>query len=425
MFPSARCFQRLLDRTTSPDHQPIARILPMKLFLPCVVIFALVSTLPAQTGQTITGVDRAYMNPTISPVKDFYSYANGAFDQVAIPGEYASWGVNQEINERSYAILKNILETSAKNGGPKGSVAQRVGDFYAAGMDETAIEQAGAKALQPWFNEIAGIKTPADLVTVIGHLQASGLEAGFGFGVQIYDKDTTKMIDSFGQGGLGLPERDYYFRPGNEAEEIRHAYVAHVGKMLELAGSSPDQAKSEATAIMSLETKLAQASRTIVDLRDPEKNYNKYERTALVKLTPDFEWEGFLAQIHFPATEKTLLVGQPEFFTAFGGLLHSEPLESWKVYLRWHVLNQTASYLNRSLVDEHFEFYSKKLSGTTEQKPRWKRVMAAADNAIGEDLGQLYVKTTFSPAAKERALAMVKFHLEAMRNRIRAAELDE
>ena len=393
----------------------------MNFTLLCVVALASVSTLRAETERRGAGVDRAYMNPAISPVKDFYGFANGAFDHVPIPGEYASWGVNEEINERSYGILKNILETSTKSSGPQGSIARRVGDFYAAGMDEAVIERAGAKALQPWFEEIASIKSPADLTTVIGHLQASGLEAGFGFGVQIDDKDTTAMIASFGQGGLGLPERDYYFRPGDEAEEIRHAYVAHMSRMLELGGSSPDSAKIEAAAIMILETKLAQGSRTIVDLRDPEKNYNKYERSALIKLMPHFAWEDFLTQLHFPAAEKTLLVGQPEFFTSFGHLLQEEPLASWKVYLRWHVLSQTASYLNRSLVDEHFAFYSKKLSGTTEQKPRWKRVMAAADNAIGEDLGQLYVRTTFSPAAKERALAMVKFHLEAMRSRIRAA----
>ena len=392
----------------------------MKAILTAMISVAAVA-LPAQTARPIVGVDRAYLNPAISPVKDFYGYANGAFDRVAIPGDYAAWGVNQEINERSYTILKDILETAAKTGGAPGSVAQRVGDFYAAGMDEAAIEKAGAKSLEPWFKEIAAIKASSDLIPVMARLQARGLEAGFGFGIQIDDKDTTAMIASFGQGGLGLPERDYYFRPGPDSEDIRRAYVAHVARMLALAGSKPESARSEADAIMALETKLAQASRTLVERRDPEKIYNKFERAALPKLTPKFAWERFFAEIHFPAAEKTVLIGQPEFFTALGGLLQSEPLDSWRSYLRWHVLSQTANYLNRALVDEHFEFYSKKLSGTTEQKPRWKRVMAAADNAIGEDLGQLYVRTTFSPAAKARALEMVHFHLEAMRNRIRAA----
>jgi len=229
------------------------------------------------------------------------------------------------------------------------------------------------------------------------------------------------MIAAFAQGGLGLPERDYYFRPGPEAEDIRHAYVAHVGRMFQLAGDAPAAAEPAAVTVMALEVKLAAASRTLVERRDPEKNYNKFDRAALAKLTPEFGWENFFSLIGFPATEKTVLVGQPEFFKAFGGLLGSEPLESWRTYLRWHLLRQTANYLGHAFVEERFAFYGKKLSGTTELRPRWKRVMTAADHAVGEDLGQLYVQQAFSTTAKARALEMVKFHLEAMRARIRAA----
>ncbi|HKB58014.1 MAG TPA: M13 family metallopeptidase [Lacunisphaera sp.] len=393
----------------------------MKSIVPLAAALAACCSLPAEPAKPITGVDRAYIDLKASPCEDFYNYANGAFNSFPIPGEYASYGVNQEIDERNFTILKDILETAAKTGGPKGSVAQRVGDFYAAGMDEAAIEKAGLAPLAPWLQLIAGIKAPGDLVPVIGRFQADGLDAAFNFGVQIDDKDTTKMTGGFAQGGLGLPERDYYFRDGPAAGDIRKAYVAHVAKMLELAGDTPAAAKSAAEAIMALETKIAKTSRTLVERRDPEKNYNKFERAALAKLAPDFAWEGFLAQVNFPAAEKTVLVGQPEFFTALGGLLRTEPLDSWRVYLRWHLLRQTANYLGHAFVDERFAFYGKKLSGTTELKPRWKRVMAAADNAIGEDLGQLYVRTTFSPTAKERALVMVKFHLDAMRNRLHAA----
>jgi predicted metalloendopeptidase len=394
----------------------------MKFHVSFAALLAATVGLSAEPARPIVGVDRAYIDTAVSPCKDFYGFACGAYDKVPIPGEYSSFGVNQEINERSYLILKNILETSARTGGPRGSVAQRVGDFYAAGMDEAAIEKAGLKPLQSWLDEITAIKTQVEIVTTVGHLQAAGLDAGFGFGVQIDDKDTTAMIAGFAQGGLGLPERDYYFRTGENPEEIRRAYVAHVAKTLELAGDTPAAAKIAADAIMALETKLAKASRTLVERRDPEKNYNKFERSALAKLAPDLDWEEFLRQVRFPAAEKTVLVGQPEFFTAFGGLLKSEPLASWRAYLRWHLLHQTANYLGHAFVDERFAFYGKKLSGATELRPRWKRVMMAADVAIGEDLGQLYVQTTFSPAAKARALEMVKYHLEAMRGRIRAAE---
>ncbi len=173
---------------------------------------------------------------------------------------------------------------------------------------------------------------------------------------------------------------------------------------------------------MAFETKLAKASRTLVDLRNPEKNYNKFQRTALSRLAPGFDWDGYFVTIAFPRSESKVLVGQPEFFTAFGSLLTSEPLAVWRDYLRWHLVSEAANYLSRPFVEERFSFCGKKLSGTTELRPRWKRVLAAEDAAIGEDLGQLYVQKAFSPAAKARAQAMVNFCKEAMRGRIRAAE---
>lgn len=393
-----------------------------RLFLSLLVAGVPAAALSAAPAPVVLGVNRDYMDLKASPCADFYTYANGAFDRVEIPGEYASYGVNQEINERNFAVLKEILESAAKNRGPAGSASQRVGDFYASGMNESEIEAAGLKPLAPWFEKIAAIKSPAELVRCIGELQAAGMNIAFGFGVQVDDKASTAMIASFAQGGLGLPDRDYYFRDDEAAKDIRLAYVAHIARVFVLTGDAADVAKAKAEAVMALETKLAQASRTIVERRDPEKNYHKFERTALQKISTDLDWEGFLAELHFPSAEKTLLVGQPEFFTAFGSLATGEPIKNWQTYLHWHLLRDLSPYLPKAFVEERFAFYGKKLSGTTELRPRWKRVMAAADQAIGEDLGQLYVRTTFSPAAKERALEMVKFHLEAMRNRIRAAD---
>jgi len=375
----------------------------------------------ATSKMPIGGVDRSYMDLTVSPCKDFYAYANGAFEKVPIPGEYAAYGVNQEIDERNFAILKQILEDSARAGGPKGSVVQRVGDFYASGMDEAAIDRDGLRPLRPWLGRIQAIASPKELVSVIAQLQTQGLEVGFSLGVEVDDKDSTRMIASFTQGGLGLPERDYYFRKGKDAEDIRVAYVAHIARMLELAGETSPPAKAAADSIMAFETKLAKASRTLVERRDPEKNYNKFRRAALTKLAPNLDWDGYFATMAFPRDEAKLLVRQPEFLTAFGRLLVSEPLAVWRNYLRWRLVSETANYLSKPFVAEHFSFYGKKLSGARELRPRWKRVLAAEDAAIGEDLGQLYVRKAFSPAAKTRALAMVTFIKEAMRGRICAA----
>lgn len=378
-------------------------------------------TTAAETARPIVGVDRAYIDPSVSACKNFYDYANGAFNSVAIPGEYSSWGVNQEIDERNFVILKNILETSAQTGGPAGSIAQRVGDFYATGMDEAAIEKAGLSPLQSRLDAIAAIKTPADLQAYVAARHAEGLSTCFRFNVSVDDKDTTAMIVSFSQGGLGLPDRDFYFRTDEKSTDIRQAYVAHVARTLELSGATPAAAKASAVAILALETKLAKASRTIVERRDPEKNYNKLDRAALARQAPGISWDDFFTRIRLPNTEETVLVGQPEYFTALGSLFASEALDTWHAYLRWHLLRQTSDYLAHAFVDEHFAFYGRKLSGTTELKPRWKRVLAEADEAIGEDLGQLYVKRAFSEEAKARALEMIKFHLQAMHNRIESA----
>ncbi len=372
----------------------------------------------------ITAVDPAYMNRSVSPCKDFYEYANGAFDKVPIPGEYASYGVNEEIDARNEAILKHILETAAATRAPKGTLAQRVGDFYASGMDEALIEKAGIQPLAPVFKAIAEVKTPAELMAEIARLDRLGLGAGagFGFGVQVDDRDSSAMIAGFYQGGLGLPERGYYLRPGKEAETLRQAYVAHIGRMFELAGDAPAAAKAEADSVMALETKLAKDSRTIVQLRDPQTNYHKVALGELPTLAPGFHWHTFVTAVGLPASETHVLVGQPEFFKALGGLMASEPMAIWRTYLRWRVLSEAAPYLGHAFVDESFAFYGKTLSGTTALRPRWKRVLGAEDRALGFDLGQLYVKAAFSPEAKAEVLEMVKYHKEALRARILAAD---
>ncbi len=391
---------------------------------PLLVLFLSV-VLPISAADAIrpvVGVDRAYMDLSASPCEDLYAYACGSFDRVPIPGDHAAWGVNQEIDERTFAILRDILDTSARTGGAKGSLAQRIGDFYASGMDEAEIEKAGLDPIKPWLEEIAALKTSEDVVKTIGRFHAAGLGAGFDFGVQVDDKNSSVMIASFRQGGLGLPERNYYLDTDKTAKDIRRAYVDHIEKILGLAGEKPADAKTLARSIFKLETRLAKASRDLVALRDPEKNYNQIDLAQLPAVAPTLPWAVFLAEVSFPASEQTVLVGQPEFFKAFAELLRSEKIVTWKGYLRWQLLSATAPHLTKAFVEENHAFYGKKLTGTTELKPRWKRILDATDAALGEDLGQLYVQRAFSPAAKARVHTMVKLHLEAMATRIKTSE---
>jgi predicted metalloendopeptidase len=379
------------------------------------------SRLTAAPAPLISAADRSYMDLSAAPCQDFYAYANGAYDKVPIPAEYSLYGVNQEINERNYAILKDILETSAGEGAPKGTVSQRVGDFYASGMDEAAIENAGLKPLQPLLDAVDAVRGPGDLPAVLGLLQGEQVEAAFYIGFQQDDKDSASMITLLWQGGLGLPERDYYLRAGKEDEALRAAYVVHIERMLALSGLAPLASKDGAKAIMAFETKLATASRPLADIQDPNSNYHKLSRADLSKLAPHTGWEAFFGSIELPASEKSVLVGQPEFLAALDDLMASEPIETWRLYLRWHVLKAHANVLSRAFVEEAFDFYGRKLAGETEMRPRWKRVMSTVDSEIGEYLGQLYVRRAFSAAAKARVKEMVHYHVEALRGLIRAA----
>ena len=388
--------------------------------LRCFLLSAAAMVLAAEAPRPVLGVDPAFMNRAAAPCDDFYAFANGSYEKVAIPGAYAAYGVNQEIDDRNWTILRDILESSAKEAKPpKGSVTQRLGDFYASGMDETAIEKAGTSPLARAFRRINAMRDPAGIAPVLAWMHGHGVGGGFTFFVAADDKDSTTEIARVYQGGLGLPERDYYLRTDDASRLLREKYVAHITRIFELAGDGHISAKQAAARVLALETKLAEASKRLVDLRDPIANYHKMKRAELRDLASGFDWPAYFKGIALPDSQTDVLVGQPEFLKAFAHLTREIPLDDWKVYLRWNLLNATASELNRALEEQNFSFYGATLSGRKEMLPRWKRVLQATDTAIGEDLGQLYVKRAFSPAAKARALEMVAFHKEAMRLSIR------
>lgn len=375
----------------------------------------------AADASRFPAVDPMHLDRTAAPCVDFYHFANGAFTTVGIPDDHSAWGVNEEIDERNDTILREILETAARDGGASGTLQQRLGDFYASGMDEAAIFEGGLHALSPFFSAISGLETPLQLPAMFGRLHRAGFSAGFGFYVAIDDRNSSAIVARLSQGGLGLPERNYYLDDTTESQAIRTAYVAHITRMLTLAGDEPTRAGAAANAIMALETRLATVSRPLDELQDPQTNYHKFQRDELGPKVAPLDWAGYFATVDLPATQTHVIVGQPEFFVQLADILPSTPMDAWRAYLRWQVLDGIASALPRDFEAEHFDFHGRVLSGQQEMKPRWKRVLAAIDAGIGEDLGQLYVHEAFSPEAKAKALELARFTFAAMRIRIARA----
>src|SRR5262249_10778385 len=272
---------------------------------------------------------------------------------------------------------------------------------------------------------IDNLKDRQDVLKEIAHLHMSGVNAFFNFGSSQDDKDSTREIAQAVQGGLGMPDRDYYTKTDEASKKLRVQYVAHVTKMLTLLGQPEGTANEDANKIMALETSLAQASRTRVELRDPQKNYNKMTQAELQKLTPDWNWSEYFSGIGL-TNPGDINVHQPDFFKAMNTAFTSTSLDDWKTYLRWHLINATASALSSDLVNEDFNFNEKTLRGTQEIKPRWKRVIISEDGEIGEALGKLYVSEYFPPAAKARALELINNLKEALADRIKTLEwMDE
>jgi putative endopeptidase len=372
--------------------------------------------LVAQSGPH--GVNPANLDTTVKPCDDFYHFANGGWlKSHPLPADKAIYGSFAEVSDHNREILKQILdETSAKRTWPKGSVEQKVGDFFAAGMDEKAIEKRGTAPLKPILATIDGLKDSKHLALTLAKLHSEGLPGGFGFFVMQDAKNSTRYMGALNQGGLGLPDRDYYLNDDARTKDIRAKYEAHVAKMFELAGDPADLAKARARVVLDLETRMAQAAWSRVALRDPQKTYNKRTLAELAKEAPGFDWAAYFKARGAKIDE--LNVRQPSYAAAFAKFAAETPATQWRTYLRWHALRATADLLPKAFEDEDFAFYGKVLNGTPEQEARWKRVEAMEDGTIGEALGQLYVKKAFPPESKKRMLELVGNLRAALHERI-------
>ena len=361
------------------------------------------------------GVDLTILDKTCKPCDDFFHYASGEWlAKNPIPAAYPSWGRFNELAERNRELLHQILEQAAANTqASAGSNEQKIGDFYASCMDEKQINAVGAKPLDAEFARIDAVQSARELQEEVARLQGLGVRALFDFGSTQDEKNSSQVIGGADQGGLGLPDRDYYTKTDDKSRQVRQQYEEHVAKMLALAGEDAAKAATEAKAIVGLETKLADASLTRVERRDPEKTYHKMNRSELLTLTPNWSWEDYFQEIGYTNID-FVDVSAPKFFETMSQALKETPLETWKTYLRWHLVNSTAPYLSDAFVDEDFNFKGRVLQGTQELLPRWKRCVTATDRQLGEALGQIYVQKYFPPEAKARALEMVNHLTEAL-----------
>ena len=373
--------------------------------------------LMAEEDRAAHGFDAANLDRTCKPCDDFHQFAVGGWlKNNPIPAQYPVWGSFITLADKNQEALRGILESAAANSSATaGSNEQKIGDFYASCMDTKEID---AQGLEPIGAELAAIEAVRDtggLLDTGARLQTQGVGVLFTFGSDQDFKDSSKVIGEANQGGLTLPDRDYYTRDDDESKKLRQQFAEHISKLLVLAGDPQEKATAEASTIMGIETSLAKASMTNVERRDPEKIYHKMSVGDAQALTPHLSWDAYFRSVGSPRLTE-INIGQPEFFRTLDGMLTTVSLADWKTYYRWHLINRAAGLLSDPFVQENFAFNGHILTGSKEIRPRWKRCTVAADQQLGEALGQIYVQKYFPPEAKARALELVHNLLAALRD---------
>jgi len=345
------------------------------------------------------------MDRSVDPCADFFAYSCGGWiKNNPIPLEQASWGAYGKVQDQNRVQLRGLLESAASETGERPAYRAKIGDYYAACTDEKTIDGLGARPLKQSLQAIGDLSSKNDLAALVGAM--ADQSALFNFRSDQDYKDSSAVLAEADQGGLGLPDRDYYVRDDAKSEELRKAYLAHVEKMFELLGHTPEAAATEAKTVMRIETELARGSLTQVERRDPKSLYHKMTVDEVEKLTPNFHWKVYFTKVGLPAL-KTLNVETPAFFHTLSEQIDKEDLPAWRAYLQWHLVHANARFLSSALVNENFNYFGKTLQGRQELQPRWKRCVVDVDNDLGEALGQAYVEKYFSPDAKRQVVTMV------------------
>ena len=395
-----------------------------QLLLAAAVVIAgtpCLAKLPDATGGKKL-LDPANIDNAVKPQDNFYFYANGAWlKKNPIPASETRWGSFNELQENNLKALHELLNSAVKANAAKGSKEQKVGDFYKSGMDSAAIERAGLAPLKPYLDHINAIANASGILHEVAIEHTMGIDPLFTFGVGPDDKDVTQEICQFGQGGLGMPDRDYYIKTDARTTKIRDAYKVYLAKIFTLMGEDGNTASKDAADVFAFEEKLANASMTRTEMRDPYKTYHKYTIASLNTDAPGTDWKGLFTDLKAGGQE-TCLVGQPLFFAAVVREMKETPLPVWKKYLQAHMVLETSPFLSSAFDNARFDFFGRTLRGQQAQQPRWKRVLRIVDGSVGELLGQMYVDKNFKPAAKQRMIALVTNLQETYAERIKSLE---
>ncbi|MCU1304883.1 MAG: endothelin-converting enzyme [Candidatus Sulfotelmatobacter sp.] len=346
------------------------------------------------------------MDRSVDPCVDFFKYSCGGWIKTnPIPPDQSSWDTYAKMQDENLGRLRGILEAASAPDANRNVAAKKIGDYYASCMDEKAIEIKGTDPLKPELEQIAKITSKTEIADVAATMIRENVLFRFD-STQDY-RDASQMIAEADQGGLGLPDRDYYLKDDAKSVDLRKAYLAHVQKIFELLGDKPDVAATQAQTVMRIETALAKGSMTRVERRDPKNLDHKMTSGEFEKITPDFQWQVYFTKVGLPSLS-SLNVASPGFFKALNEELDKESLADWKTYMRWHLEHADAPFLSAAFLNENFDFYGRTLQGKKELRPRWKRCTDEVDGDLGEALGQVYVEKYFSPQAKQEALKMVK-----------------
>jgi putative endopeptidase len=385
------------------------KIIYLSIFAMAMLLGSACSETQKSEKQMTKAIDPANMDLNIKPGNDFFRYVNGSWMAAnPIPPEYSQYGAFHVLYDENQENLKSlVMEVSSDKNAANGSVAQKIRDFYNSGMDTVRIDEAGITAIQDELDAINALQTKADISRQVAEMQKVGINPFFYFYVSADQVNSTMNIVNFYQGGLGLPDVDYYTNPDESSKKLRRQYVEHVTKMFVLAGDSEETAKTKAEKVLEIETALAKTSKTRLERRNPEANFHKVTLADLNELSPEFNWNAYFET--FGITDPgEINVGQKDFIAGISPILNEYAVDDWKTYLSWKLIDNSASYLSSDFDQQNFDFFGTTLSGQEQQKERWKRVLSTTSGGLGEAIGQLYVEQYFPPESKEKMVKLVE-----------------